>query len=201
VPHTHPISARLCLAATTFAVFCACAHISTNDPTSDSDCDQPRADEGTIVMFDARDDEAWVYFDVETDSIVERQTPENSGEWDLGLLRFNVSVNGGTSGAGGVEVAVLRDVAFADVNIAPTTGYVTDNAANGPADMETMPGFAFDLWYDYDISRHVLEPTGAVYVVRTVEGSYFKVEVLDYYDGAGSPGYLTLLWDPVDPPS
>lgn len=175
--------------------------MSVDDPTDDTDGEHPRADEGTIEMFDARDDEDWVYFDLEAEQIVEPQTPENSPDWDLGLLRFNVSVNGGTSGSGGVEVAVVRDVAFADVTVAPATGYVTDDAINGPADMETMPGFAFDLWYDYDISRHVLEPTGAVYIVHTVEDNYFKVEVLDYYDGAGSPGYLTLLWDPVEPPS
>ncbi|MGB1274618.1 MAG: HmuY family protein, partial [Nannocystaceae bacterium] len=124
----HHLATCLCLAATT--VVCACAPISTNDPTGDEpEGEHPRADEGTIVTFDARGDEDWVYFDLEADQTVEPQTPEDSTEWDLGLLRFNVSLNGGTSGTGGVEVAVLRDATFADVTVAPASGYVTDNAA------------------------------------------------------------------------
>ncbi len=183
------------------ATLCACGPMAGDDSGDSSDSEHPRADEGTIVEFDARDYEDWVYFDLESETVVEPAAPEQSGEWDLALLRFNVAVNGGTSGSGGVEVAILRDAVFADVEVAPASGYVTDDSSTGPVDMETMPGFAFDLWYDYDIANHVLVPNGTVYIVHTVEGNYYKVEVLDYYDGAGSPGYMTLLWAPVEPPA
>ncbi len=198
-PQTTRSSALALLAAT--LAFGACTPETGDDSSDSADSEHPRADEGTIVEFDARDYDNWVYFDLESEQVVNPPMPEQSQAWDLAMLRFNVAVNGGTSGTGGVEVAILKDVAFADVDVAPTTGYVTDASENGPVDMETMPGFAFDLWYDYDISLHVLVPNGTVYVVRTVEGNYFKVEVLDYYDGAGSPGYMTLLWAPVDPPA
>ena len=40
-----------------------------------------------------------------------------------------------------------------------------------------------------------------VYVVHTPEDSYFKVQILDYYDDAGTAGYLSLRWAPLAPPA
>ncbi len=142
------------------------------------------------VIIDARDDEAWVYYDLESGQEVEPSNPEDSPTWDLAFQRFNIAVNGGTSGSGDVAVALVDGQALEDVGEPPADGYVTDNVVDAPEDMETTPGYAFDEWYDYNPSNHVLTPRERVYVVRTVEGNYFKLQLTDYYDQAGTSGYV-----------
>ena len=128
-------------------------------------------------------------------------TPEDSGEWDMAFQRFNIAVNGGTSGTGDVAVARLDDAVYEDVTVAPADGYITDNVIDPVGGMEDIePGYAFDLWFDYDMDEHTLSPTGRVYVVRTVEQNYFKVEVIDYYDQAGTAGYVTSRIAAIDAP-
>lgn len=142
-----------------------------------------------VTVVDARDEAAWQRFDFESRGEVD----ESSAAWDLGFSRFNVETR--------VEVAVLADQEFAGLTRAPADGYVTDGPAVDPADMETMPGYAFDLWYAYDPATHVLAARDdVVYVVRSAEGNYFKVQMLDYYDDAGTSGYVSLRWAAVAAP-
>ncbi len=151
--------------------------------------------------FDATDYDNWVYLDLETDQLVTPATPEDSDEWDMAFQRFNIAVNGGTSGTGEVAVARLDDAVYEDVTVAPADGYITDNVVDPVGGMEDIePGYAFDLWFDYDMDEHTLSPTGRVYVVRTVEQNYFKVEVIDYYDQAGTAGHVTSRIAAIDAP-
>ncbi len=46
-------------------------------------------------------------------------------------------------------------------------------------------------WYAYDENNHIIWPTFSVYALRT-NGSYYKVQILDYYDSSANPGNFTL---------
>lgn len=141
------------------------------------------------TVVDARDEASWKHLDFESRAAVDAASPA----WDLGFLRFNVATR--------VEVAVLAGADFDAIAAAPAGGYVEDAGRPDPEDMETMPGYAFDLWYEYDQATHVLSARDVVYVVRSAEGNYFKVQMQDYYDDAGTSGYVTLRWAPVAPPA
>ncbi len=150
---------------------------------------EDQGDGSFLSVVDARDEAAFVYLDFEGKAEVAAEAG-----WDLGFQRFNVATH--------VEVAVLMGAAFDEVTAAPADGYVGDASDPETAMQETMPGFAFDLWYNYDPATHVLTARDdLVYVVRTPEGNYFKVQMLDYYDEAGSSGHVTLRWAPVAPPA
>lgn len=56
------------------------------------------------------------------------------------------------------------------------------------------PFMGDDPWYDYDATTHVLTPKDRAHVVQTAAGGTFAVEVLSYYDDAGTAGVLTLSW-------
>lgn len=151
------------------------------------------------TVLDATDEAAWIYFDFEAGAQAEPADPANDGAWDLGALRFNVKSNGGTSGEGGAKVAILEGAGFDAVTAAPADGWIEDAAAapgtGGDAMAETTPGYAFDEWYAYDPMSHTLTPVAdRVYVVRTPEGNHFKVEMLAYYDDAGTPGFVRFRW-------
>jgi hypothetical protein len=156
-------------------------------------------DEGggvTRTTIDASSEAQWIYLDLESRQQLEVADPAQSDAWDLGLRRFEIAIDGGISGPGGMEAVVLEGVAFADVTEVPGEGWVSD-AADGDDENEDAD-LALAGWYDYDFMAHVLTPRPVVYVVRTVEGNVFKLEILDYYDDAGTGGVLTIRWAAVD---
>lgn len=46
-------------------------------------------------------------------------------------------------------------------------------------------------WYSYDENNHIIWPTFSVYALRT-NNSYYKLQILDYYDKNSNPGHFTI---------
>ena len=153
-----------------------------------------RAADGTYTtVVDSTSTTEWIYGDFETGA----ESPA-SGPWDLRFQRFHISTNGGVSGPGGVEVAPIAGLAFAQVMSPPASGWLRDAADGDDANMD--PDYAFeqgDGWYDYDPTTHVLAPKPLVWVVRTSDRSTVKLEIVSYYDAAGTAGWFTLHWSPL----
>jgi hypothetical protein len=153
--------------------------------------------EAREVVVDATDEAAWQHYDFERVGLVDTDMP-----WDIAIQRFCVHLNGGFNGEGGVQAVVLEDTLFDDVTFddvppAGDTAWITDVA--DPEDGYACSGAVFGDWYDYDSSSHILTPKPRVTVVRTVEGTPVKVEIIDYYDDAGSSGYFRFLWAELAP--
>lgn len=164
------------------------------------------------VRVDATANDAWVYVDLETMTQVIVDDPGRSTAWDVAFSRFHVKVNGGVSGAGGVEVAALPGRALAAVTTEPTEGWGTDAPKVGvdapdqpsfvtPANADLVFGRAHAAsatgWYVYDVTTHVLRAADVTYVVRTVEGALRKVRFEGYYDDAGTGGFPRLVVAPL----
>ena len=69
------------------------------------------------------------------------QDPQNSADWDVALLRFQIKVNGGISSSGGVEVALAPGAAFDALPQAPRAA-MSPIKVDG-ADEDTDPDYAF----------------------------------------------------------
>jgi hypothetical protein len=191
-----------------FAVVCGCAEdLRPDNPDAGSDGSTP-ADtrithtdngDGTVTTrVDATDESEWVYLDLEARSEVIPDDPATSADWDLSFQRFMIRIDGGVSGAGGMELVVLADVDFDALTEAPAAGYITDRPDGDDEDQD--PDLAFlseGGWYSYDPTTHTLSPRDLVYVVRSVEGNHYKVEMLDYYDAAGTSGFPAFRWAPI----
>jgi hypothetical protein len=157
------------------------------------------ADGTTTTRVDSRDNMSWVNFDFES----KERVPPTDSKWDVGLQRYKIQVNGGASGSGGVEVALLPGADFDALEKAPSSGWITD-APDSPTDDDEEPDKAFHVgegWYIYDITVHTLTARDIVYVVKSHEGNYYKVKLKTYYDDAGTPGFPTFRWAKIDPPS
>lgn len=180
----------------------------TESPPADTNGDELPQD-GPVVTEDLGDgsyesvidstaEDAWTYFDFESRRAVEPADPTDDPTWDLAALRFNVKSNGGTSGTGGVEVAILDGTSFEAVTTAPADGWIADKAeapGMGGEMANVEPGYAFDNWFDYNIMDHTLAPKpDRVYVVRTPEGNHYKLVMLGFYDDAGTPGFVSFRW-------
>ncbi len=116
------------------------------------------------VTIDAYDEVAWHFFDFDRASPV---VPPDTAGWDLAFRRFTI-----VPAAGVVDLGVST---FEAVTEAPATGYV--ESTFGRDTLNT----AIDRWYTYSVVSHLLKPNGHVYVVRTAEGRYAKLELLSYY--------------------
>lgn len=151
--------------------------------------------------INASDMTSWVYLQLATGKEVTPTDPQSSSDWDLAFLRFQIKVNGGISGKGGVEVALVNGTPYSSLVKAPASGYVTDQADS--ADSDTDPDYAFlqsGPWYNYNVMTHVLTAKDQVYVVRSTTGTYFKLQMTNYYDQAGSSGYPAFRWQTVTAP-
>ena len=141
----------------------------------------PRGDGSSTTLVDASSMTDWIHLDFDTAGELDA-----TGPWELRFQRFHISTQAG------VEVAPVADRAFADVTESPATGWRGDADVDG----DTVVDYAFDQgdgWYDYDDMTHVLTPKPIVWVVRA-GATQLKLELLDYYDPAGTSGWLTFHW-------
>jgi hypothetical protein len=148
--------------------------------------------------FDASstDPAVWVYLDLDDGTTLDPAAVAAApdAKWDVAFQRYQIKTNGGVSGHGDVVVAFV-DQPLADVEAAPTAGYLMDRA-NG-ANPQTDPGLAYlrrGGWYDYDATSHKLTPKARTYVVRTTDRKLVKTQVTAYYDDAGSPAHIGFTW-------
>jgi hypothetical protein len=119
----------------------------------------------------------WVYFDFSKGAIV-NVNDRASPDWDIGFRRAKIITNGGESnpnGNGGI--LPLEGVQFESVVEAPESGYMTDIRKNA---IETENP-AIDKWYVYNYLSHELKPKKNVYIIRTVDGRYVKMQIIKYY--------------------
>ena len=105
--------------------------------------------------MDASDRDNWVYLDLDSRTIVEPANPDDSTEWDMAFKRYDIKVNGGVSGTGGVEIAGFEGYydSFEDSTQASPHGWITDEPAAGG-----QTEYAVGTWNDYDFSTHVVRP-------------------------------------------
>jgi hypothetical protein len=151
----------------------------------------------TIVDASSEAADAFVHFSFAT------ADETAAGEaWDLRLRRYAIETNGGVTGDGGVRGAILPGADFEALERAPADGWVEDEVDGD--DEDTDPDSVFlrpEAWYVYDFTDHTLTARDQVYVLETATGIYVKVQLLGYYDAAGSPGHIALRWGVVDSPN
>jgi ABC-type transport system substrate-binding protein len=122
----------------------------------------------------------FTFFSLRTGAVVPN-TDSLTTNWDLGFRGTTIIVNGGTIRRGNAGV-VIRQGLFDEVNEAPETGFAQDNA---PPISFAIPNTAGNGWYNYDAPRNLIIPiAGRVFIIRTAEGKFAKLEILSYYRGA-----------------
>lgn len=139
--------------------------------------------------INASSSEEWVYFDFSKGSTVE-VSDRSSPDWDIGFRRAVIISNSGKSNPNGVGgVAELAGVEFESVKEAPESGYKVD-IRKSPLETENP---AIAKWYNYNFMTHFLKPKNNVYIIRTADGRYAKMQILKYYCGR-APGCYTIKY-------
>ncbi len=150
--------------------------------------------EAKEVQLDATGD--WKYFSLKNGEVTPA-TPANDLSWDIAFKGYYVRLNGGTSGKGKAEVVKVEGTDFAKVTEAPKAGFAKD--AQGKISQGNYPnitkvdasfsqymsgGFGTKtgiIGLDPTKAPKVFTPTNYIYVLKTADGTYAKVQVTDYY--------------------
>ena len=149
---------------------------------------------GTRLLIDATNKLSQVYVDLDEAREMKPEEAFTTNGWDLAFKRFDVFANSGASGPGVVEVAVLKGVDYDGLTQAPASGFAVDTPAR-------IFNTVDEGWYFYDLGVHrLITRTELVYVVKSSEGAYFKLKMLDYYDESGTPAALSLEYAPIAAP-
>ncbi len=109
--------------------------------------------------------------------------------WDIAFRGTSIILNGGTS----------MNTIDEPTRNGEAAGYIVEGAFNEITSINTNllvqdseEGYALNGWYTYSgPPNHVIEPIpGRVFVVKTYDGKYAKVEILSYYkDAPNNPTY------------
>lgn len=170
---------------------------ATDSLPQDADTGGLITDGGVMTLtVDATAADVWVYLGLTDGARLTPADPAVDLTWQLALQRYNLAVNGGVSGAGGVEVAPVDGRDLDGLTAAPAEGWRTDLA---DADGDGAPEYALGDWYDYDATTHVLTPADRIYALCDGSGACFKLSVEGYYDDAGTPAMVSLRFAPLPP--
>jgi hypothetical protein len=106
--------------------------------------------------------------------------------WDIAFRGTDILVNGGSKIGGltdepertGNVGLFIETGVFKDVLLAPEDASFTQDAEGNHA----LPTGSGNGWYTYDRINNVINPiSGKVFIIRTVDGHYAKMEVISYY--------------------
>jgi len=124
-------------------------------------------------------------FDFETG-----MTTESDTDWDIAFRGTTIAVNGGeqtgtddeperTSDAG----VIIENGTFSDITQVPENEEFVQDSTNGFA----IPTGSGNGWYNYDFATNIVNPIpGKIFIFRTSDGRYAKLEILSYYKDAPS---------------
>lgn len=190
----------------------ACAPKLTEDPNDveqvfDSAVSTLTMEDGSFdTTVAALDDKVWIAFSFDSGKEVFASTElEKSREWDLRFSRFNIRINGGVSGPGEVEIAQLSGANYDDITKAPGGGYLSDRQ---DLDRDGDQNLAFrepnessdNGWFKYEPRFHTVTPADLVYIVHAMNGVFYKLEFLGYYDENGEGGFPRFRWTVIGSP-
>jgi hypothetical protein len=124
-----------------------------------------------------------VYLDLATGPV------SATSAWDLKLSGYEIRLNGGVSGTGGVSAVIDETMPFAQITsqyaaFAPAVAYRSD-AFGGV--------FVTSPWYRYNITGtdNQIWPNFNVYLIKRGETVY-KVQIISYYGPTGTARQITL---------
>ncbi|MCK9292308.1 MAG: HmuY family protein [Bacteroidales bacterium] len=172
--------------------------------TKDDEGEKPIEGVKDIQFINARSYTDWVYFSFSKGETVEINDFQNSLEWDIAFHRGDIRTNGGASGIGQAEALNTQQKSWDAITEAPLSGYKKDEigmitiefTGEGIVEEEQPYSQVLSTWLEIDTSnpppRYVL--SNWIYVVKTAEGSYVKIQLYDNKNEKDEAGYVSFTY-------
>ena len=122
-------------------------------------------------------------FDFETGTITTSDT-----DWDIAFRGTTIAINGGAE-TGTADEPIRNGDAGVAIVTGTLAGVITADGLSFNQDADAAFAIATGSdngWYNYaGPPSHVITPIpGKIFVIRTTEGNYAKVEIISYYENA-----------------
>jgi hypothetical protein len=125
----------------------------------------------------------FTFFNIATSSLVANADSATT-KWDLGFRGTTIITNAGKSGIGKGGAFVFNGLFDNLKTISADSVFRIDNQPISYA----IPSGSKKGWYNYDGPTNLITPlAGKVLVIRTADGKYAKVEILNYYKKGVTP--------------
>lgn len=151
---------------------------SCDDNGSGPEEPEPEIEVNTVENINANGQ--YAYFSLRTGEVVDA-ADSASTNWDVAFNGTSILTNSGVSGPGSGGAIVL-DVAFEGVSMAPSDGYAIDSE-----ETLAIPTGSNNGWYNYtgqtgNPPHKIIPLPDKTIVVKTADGSHYaKVQILSYY--------------------
>jgi hypothetical protein len=141
------------------------------------------------IVIDATNEDLWTYFDFSRGRQVKIHDP-SSLEWDLAFRRGKIISNGGaTNKFGQAGLMDLGEVSFDAVENVPLKEFVVDQATRTQAENTVLAN-----WYKYNYISHKLTARKNIYVLRTSNGKFAKIQFMSFYCADKQPGCIQMKY-------
>jgi len=163
--------------------------------------------EYTLVEIDASSYTNWVYFSFSTGQVVDIDDPQNSDEWDLGLMRNHFRTNSGLSGnaLGGayVDSTATWTESWESITEVPNDAiFYADGMLNTIYDLSThefseAPGsLVLETWGWVDLdNNYQFNYNNFIFFIRTANGEYVKFWPYSYYNDQDVSGHISIAYE------
>ncbi|TAF98812.1 MAG: hypothetical protein EAZ44_10960 [Cytophagia bacterium] len=143
------------------------------DPTTNTGTGQPQPATGKFTLYSL------------ANKAIVPNTDSTTNKWDIGFRGTTIIVNGGTirTGQGG---AYIFTGLFDELTTIPANQVFNTDQSTTQLAIATGSGMG---WYNYNPAQNWISPiAGKILVIRTGDGKFAKVEILNYYrDSPSSP--------------
>jgi len=192
---------QLLLLFMAIAVLSSC--VKEEDSTEETADSDPVEGEVTLSRETGfGDEEDWIYYSFESNEEltgIDESNYQTNTTWDIAFNRQNVRTNGGTSGAGEAAVIDMGELDFNAVNSAPESGYTVDSTIEIVANLSTFPPPMMNTNGNTLLSSAIIfsgpppvyEPNNHIYVMKTANGNYAKIQIISFYDTDGESGFVS----------
>ena len=149
----------------------------------------------------------WVYFSFETGaevSGIDSTNYKTSTDWDIAFHSRLGRTNGGTSGNGKGAIYFSGSTNFESVTEVNIDNFIQDSTVNlivgignrGPVYKPVSGNVVFDNAFSVDMSQRppLYTPQNNVYVIKTANGKYAKIQITGYFDDKGNSGHINFKY-------
>lgn len=158
----------------------------------------------TLVTINASSYSNWIYYSLDSHSIVDIENPENSLEWDLAFQRKHIKTNSGLSGIGNggayVDSSLVWNQEWDNDELPDEMFFAVDTTLNDFYDFAThtfgegIKNPALNAWGWFDDNYH-LNVTNYVFYVLASDGiNIVKFWPQNYYNQTNQGGYVQLRY-------
>lgn len=175
-----------------------------DDPTNEPSTEDLEVKQVTLSRKTAYGND-WIYFSLSKGKEltgIDETNRESNNEWDLAFNRYNVRTNSGLSGKGKGGALDSGKTEMDEVAEVPAGTFVIDEmgkitsrfTGNGVEEIESPLNKKLGEAIKFQGPPPSYTPNDHVYIIRTADGKYAKIQIESFYNDEGKSGFVTFKY-------